>query len=263
MYAVIQTGGKQHKVVPGSFLTIEKIPGEVGASVDFNDVLMVANGDDVRIGAPQVDGGKVTAIVHEQGRGKKINILKFKRRKHHLKRMGHRQHYTDVRITGIMADGIEETWQPPEKPAAEVEATPSDMVAEALKVEVTPSDTVAEVLKVEATSSDTAADTQKVEVTPSDTVAEALKVKATSPSVPVDTQKAEATPSDAAADTQKVEVTPPSVSVEMQKLEAAPSDTAAEAQKVEVTPPSTPTEIQKSDVTPDEKQNTEVKKHGT
>lgn len=221
MYAVIQTGGKQHKVVPGSFLTIEKIPGEVGASVDFNDVLMVANGDDVRIGAPQVDGGKVTAIVHEQGRGKKINILKFKRRKHHLKRMGHRQHYTDVRITGIMADGIEETWQPPEKPAAEVEATPSDMVAEALKVEVTPSDTVAEVLKVEATSSDTAADTQKVEVTP------------------------------------------PSVSVEMQKLEAAPSDTAAEAQKVEVTPPSTPTEIQKSDVTPDEKQNTEVKKHGT
>lgn len=126
MYAVIQTGGKQYKVAPGHTLRIEKILAEVGANVDFNNVLMVGNGEDIRIGTPIVDKGKVTATVLEQGRGKKVKIIKFKRRKHHLKRMGHRQHYTDVKITGIMADGIEATWTKPEPKTENVEAAPSE-----------------------------------------------------------------------------------------------------------------------------------------
>jgi len=107
MYALIQTGGKQYKVAQGNTLRIEKIPNEIGTIVDFNNVLMVADGDNLKIGAPLVNGGKVTATVETQGRDKKVKIIKFKRRKHHRKQMGHRQYYTDVKITSIMADGIE------------------------------------------------------------------------------------------------------------------------------------------------------------
>jgi len=106
MYAVIQTGGKQYKVAQGDNLIIEKIATDIGKSVDFNNVLLVGDKDNVEIGTPFVNGGKVTAMVQAQGRGKKIKIIKFKRRKHHLKRMGHRQSYTEVKITGIMADGF-------------------------------------------------------------------------------------------------------------------------------------------------------------
>jgi len=147
MYAVIQTGGKQYKVAPGHTLRIDKILTEVGANVDFNNVLMVGNGEDIRIGTPIVDNGKVTATVLEQGRGKKIKIIKFKRRKHHLKRMGHRQHYTDVKITGIMADGIEATWTMPEPKTENVEAAPSD--TETQNVELAP---VAETPSTEASA---------------------------------------------------------------------------------------------------------------
>ncbi|MCK5663875.1 MAG: 50S ribosomal protein L21, partial [Thiotrichaceae bacterium] len=102
-------GGKQYKVAQGNTLRIEKIPTAPGENVDFNNVLMVADGDNIKIGTPQVEGGKVTAIVAAHGRDKKVKIIKFKRRKHHRKQMGHRQHYTEVEITGIMADGIEAT----------------------------------------------------------------------------------------------------------------------------------------------------------
>jgi large subunit ribosomal protein L21 len=135
MYAVIQTGGKQYKVAPGHTLKIDKIPAEVGTNVDFNKVLMVGNGEDIRIGTPLVDNGKVTATILEQGRGKKIKIIKFKRRKHHLKRMGHRQHYTQVRITGIMADGIEATWTKPEPKTVETTAPETETVETAPVVE--------------------------------------------------------------------------------------------------------------------------------
>jgi len=107
MYAVIKTGGKQYKVAQGHTLKIEKIFAEVGASVDFDNVLLVDDGQQIKIGSPVVEGGKVTATVEAHGRGKKVKIIKFKRRKHHRKQMGHRQHYTEIKITGIMADGIE------------------------------------------------------------------------------------------------------------------------------------------------------------
>ena len=101
MYAVIQTGGKQYRVAPGDKLRIEKLKAAEGESVEFDKVLMVGDGDDVKIGAPYVDGGKVTATVKSQGRGKKVEIIKFRRRKHHMKRQGHRQAYTEVEITDV------------------------------------------------------------------------------------------------------------------------------------------------------------------
>ncbi|MGB0664893.1 MAG: 50S ribosomal protein L21 [Pontibacterium sp.] len=103
MYAVIVSGGKQYRVKEGQTLKLEKLSADQGASVDFDRVLLVANGDDVKIGAPVVEGAKVTAEVVAHGRGKKVTILKFKRRKHHMKRQGHRQWFTEVKITGISA----------------------------------------------------------------------------------------------------------------------------------------------------------------
>lgn len=101
MYAVFKTGGKQYRVVEGQTLKIEKLTVEAGNSVDFKDVLMVANGEDIKIGAPFLSNAQVKAEVVEQGRSKKIKILKFKRRKHHMKRAGHRQSFTKVKITKI------------------------------------------------------------------------------------------------------------------------------------------------------------------
>jgi large subunit ribosomal protein L21 len=101
MYAVIVSGGKQHRVREGETLKLEKIETETGGSVVFDRVLMVINGEDVKVGAPVVDGAKVTAEVVSHGRHEKIRIIKFRRRKHHMKRMGHRQWYTEVKITGI------------------------------------------------------------------------------------------------------------------------------------------------------------------
>ena len=101
MYAVIVTGGKQYKVAEGEFLKIEKLEIAPGETVSFDRVLLVANGEDVKIGAPVVDGAKVTAEVVAQGRHDEIRIIKFRRRKHHMKRQGHRQHYTEIQITGI------------------------------------------------------------------------------------------------------------------------------------------------------------------
>ena len=101
MYAIIATGGKQYRVAEGDLLRIEKLEAEVGSNIDFDQVLLVGEGDDVRVGAPLVEGGKVSATVESHGRGDKIRIIKFRRRKHHRKQMGHRQYYTAVRITGI------------------------------------------------------------------------------------------------------------------------------------------------------------------
>ena len=103
MYAVIVTGGKQYKVSEGQVLRVEKLVVDEGATVEFDQVLMVGQEGDMQVGAPYVKGAKVAAEVVAQGRAKKIKILKFKRRKHHMKRMGHRQSFTEVKITGINA----------------------------------------------------------------------------------------------------------------------------------------------------------------
>jgi large subunit ribosomal protein L21 len=101
MYAVIQSGGKQYRVSEGDKLRVEKLAADAGTDIELDQVLMVGDGDDVRVGRPFVAGGRVTATVEGHGRGKKVMIVKFRRRKHYMKRQGHRQWYTELKITGI------------------------------------------------------------------------------------------------------------------------------------------------------------------
>jgi large subunit ribosomal protein L21 len=99
MYAIIKTGGKQYRVTEGDTLRVEKLNVE-GNSVTFDQVLLVG-GDEVKIGAPLVEGASVSADILRQGRAKKIIVFKKKRRKGYHKKQGHRQAYTEVKITGI------------------------------------------------------------------------------------------------------------------------------------------------------------------
>src|SRR5512135_3207720 len=101
MYAVIKTGGKQYRVMQGETLRVEKLEADVGAAVTFDQVLLLGEGDSISVGAPLVAGASVGATVKAHGRADKIRIIKFRRRKHHMKQMGHRQSYTEVEITGI------------------------------------------------------------------------------------------------------------------------------------------------------------------
>ena len=101
MYAVFVTGGRQFRAVPGEVVRVEKLDVEPGATVDIDQVLMIGDGEKVTIGTPVVAGAKVSARVRAHGRADKVTIVKFRRRKHHRKQMGHRQHYTEIEITGI------------------------------------------------------------------------------------------------------------------------------------------------------------------
>jgi large subunit ribosomal protein L21 len=101
MYAVFESGGKQHRVKEGETLKLEKIEAATGDNIEFDRVLLVGGGESVKVGTPLVEGCKVTAEVLAQGRHKKIKIIKFNRRKHYRKETGHRQWYTEVKITGI------------------------------------------------------------------------------------------------------------------------------------------------------------------
>ncbi|MCH8228254.1 MAG: 50S ribosomal protein L21 [Proteobacteria bacterium] len=103
MYAVFKTGGKQYRASTGDVIKVEKIEAEKGATVELDQVLMVGEGEDVKIGTPFLKGGKVTAIVVDQGRRDKIKVIKFKRRKNYRRQMGHRQYFTQIEITGIEA----------------------------------------------------------------------------------------------------------------------------------------------------------------
>jgi large subunit ribosomal protein L21 len=103
MYAVVHTGGKQYKVQKGETLRIEKIPGEVGSAVTFDKVLMVADGEEIRVGQPVLENAKVQASIVEQDKAKKVLVFKYKRRKRYRRKQGHRQPYTAIRIDGIDA----------------------------------------------------------------------------------------------------------------------------------------------------------------
>ena len=100
-YAIIRTGGKQFRAEPGKTLRIPSLIGDNGASVEFNDVLLGSDGNNVRMGVPSLAGAKVTAEIVKQGKGDKIVVFKFKRRKNYAKKQGHRQGYTEVRIKDI------------------------------------------------------------------------------------------------------------------------------------------------------------------
>lgn len=103
MYAVIESGGKQHRVEEGEVLQLEKLEAATGDKVKFDKILLVGEGESVKIGMPYVEGSQVEAEVLKQGRGDKIKIIKFNRRKHYKKPQGHRQLFTEVKITGIKA----------------------------------------------------------------------------------------------------------------------------------------------------------------
>ena len=102
MYAVIKSGGKQYRVAPGEKLKVELIPADVGAAVVLDQVLMVGEGESVRVGQPMLAGATVTATVLAHGRGEKLRIFKMRRRKHFQKSQGHRQSYTELRIDDIV-----------------------------------------------------------------------------------------------------------------------------------------------------------------
>ena len=128
MYAVIATGGKQYRVSEGDVIRIEKLGVEDGDSVVFDKVLLVTDGDDVNVGTPYIEGGNVSGTVQSNGRAKKVEIIKFRRRKHHRKQMGHRQSFTEVEITGISTDGSVKAAPAKKKaaakPAAKADAKP-------------------------------------------------------------------------------------------------------------------------------------------
>ena len=105
MYAVVKTGGKQYRVQSGESVRVESLSAAVGAAVSFDEVLMVGEGESVRVGTPYVAGAKVNATVVSHGRGQKERIFKLRRRKHFQKSQGHRQAYTEVRIDDIVAQG--------------------------------------------------------------------------------------------------------------------------------------------------------------
>ena len=101
-YAVVQTGGKQHRVEEGSRIRVEKLPGAVGDTIELDEVLMLG-GDKVAVGTPTVAGASVSAKIVDQGRGNKVIVFKFERRKGHRRKNGHRQSYTELEVTGIKA----------------------------------------------------------------------------------------------------------------------------------------------------------------
>ena len=112
MYAVIMTGGKQYRVEEGDSLRVERLDAEEGAEIEFDRVLLVADGEQVMVGTPFVEHGKVAATVRQHGRAKKIKVVKFKRRKNYLRQHGHRQSFTELRIESIMAG------EPSDQPSA-------------------------------------------------------------------------------------------------------------------------------------------------
>lgn len=126
MHAVIRTGGKQYRVAEGDTLRVEKLDVEAGNSIDLEEVLLISDGETVNIGSPLISGGKVTAEVQNQGRTDKIDVVKFKRRKKYRRLQGHRQDYTELKITGIAGGDAKPKKKAAkaEKPAAE-EAAPA------------------------------------------------------------------------------------------------------------------------------------------
>ena len=101
MYAVIKTGGKQYRVTTGEKIKIEQIPADVGSQITLDQVLLVGEGESVKVGNPLVSGAKVTATVVSHGRGDKVRIFKLRRRKHYQRTQGHRQNYTEIRVDAI------------------------------------------------------------------------------------------------------------------------------------------------------------------
>ena len=103
MYAVIATGGKQYRVTQDDVIRVEKLDAEPGTIVEFGEILLIGEGSEITLGAPHIKGGKVSATILRHGKGAKVSVVKFKRRKHYLRRKGHRQMFTEIKVMGISA----------------------------------------------------------------------------------------------------------------------------------------------------------------
>ncbi len=146
MYAVIKTGGKQYRVVAGEKLKVEKLAGEVGGKVVIDKVLMLADGDAVTIGSPLIDGAVVNATVVSHGRGDKVTIFKFQRRKHYRKTQGHRQSYTEIQIDDLNGKGAAKAAA---KPTAKATAKPKAATKDKLTIIEGVGPKIAELLNAE------------------------------------------------------------------------------------------------------------------
>ena len=135
MFAVIKTGGKQYKVAKDDVITVERLPGEAGGSVSFEEVLMLG-GDDAKVGAPLVDGASVSGEIVEQTRGEKIIVFKKQRRQNYRRKKGHRQELTVVKITDILAAGKKPAKKPAEE-AVEAESAAPEVEAKAADAQAT------------------------------------------------------------------------------------------------------------------------------
>ena len=133
MYAVIESGGKQHRVQEGEVLRLEKLEVATGDAVNFDKVLLVSDGSEVKVGAPYVEGASVAAEVVEHGRADKVKIIKFRRRKHSKKQQGHRQWFTAVKITDI--GGKPKAAKAKKAPAKKAETKKADAAPEAAQSE--------------------------------------------------------------------------------------------------------------------------------
>ena len=149
MYAVVASGGKQYRVSEGQALKLEKLDIEAGQPVEFDQVLMVSDGaENIKIGTPVLEGVKVYGEVLDQGRHKKIDIIKFKRRKHHMKKMGHRQDFTEVLITGVGKPGKKAAKKTSASKATDKKAEKVDAVSKS-KVGAAEVESTAEIAKEE------------------------------------------------------------------------------------------------------------------
>ena len=101
MFAIVQSGGKQFKAAEGATIKVERLPGDVGSTVELDNVLLVADGDNIQVGSPMISGAKVTATITRQDKHKKVVVFKYRRRKNSSSKTGHRQHYTELKISGI------------------------------------------------------------------------------------------------------------------------------------------------------------------
>jgi len=124
MYAVFRTGGKQYRAAKGDVLRLEKIEADEGATITFDEVLLIGEGADVKVGDPLLSGSSVSGKVLSQGKTKKVNVVKFKRRQNYLRQGSHRQFYTEVEITGISGSGAKKA--APKKETAAEEAVKDD-----------------------------------------------------------------------------------------------------------------------------------------
>ena len=161
VYAVVRTGGKQYRVEEGRAIKIERLPGEAGDTVELGDVLLMADGDNLTVGAPVIEGARVVGTIAEQGRSKKILVFHFKNKTRHRKKNGHRQHFTRLVVSDILTAGQDPKPKPEPKPQADPEPAAAMKSRARKKAEVAAVDAAAEISAEAETPAETETPAEK------------------------------------------------------------------------------------------------------